>query len=525
MNVSRGRKIGTIAVCVLAQLLIAVDLTVLHLVLPSLSEQLRPSTTELLWIADAYGFALAGLLITMGNIGDRIGRKKLLLIGASLFGVASVITAYAPTAELLIAARALLGIAAATLMPSTLSIVRNVFTGKERAAVIGVSSGLTILGFGLGPLIGGVLLEHFWWGSVFLVNVPVVVLMVIAGALILPESKNPAPGRIDVPSVLLSVAGMVGIVYTIKEVAYKGWGHWDIAVAAVVGLGCLLVFLLRQPRLAEPLMDLKLFARRAFSATVGTTILAMFAQLAVSLMFAQYLQLVVGWSPLKSGLAGLPGMGGAILGGVLAPLGIKVLGRAVTVALGCALSAAGFALYSGIGVTIDYPDLLAAMIVFGVGLSLILSVATDTVLGVVPKARAGAASAISETATELGGALGIAVLGSVLGALYRSELVIPAGVPPEAAGAISDTLGGAVQAAAQLPGEQGAVILSNAKLAFVDGLQLTMLCSAGLMALLAISALFTLRGVPKLLEDPDDTPPPAAFSPLNASTPHTPTRI
>ncbi|WP_410658541.1 MFS transporter [Amycolatopsis sp. lyj-112] len=507
MNISKSRKIGTLAVCVLAQLLIAIDLTVLHLVLPSLSEEMRPSTTEMLWIADAYGFALAGLLITMGNIGDRVGRKKLLLIGASLFGVASVITAYAPTAELLIVARVLLGIAAATLMPSTLSIVRNVFTGKERAAAIGISSGLTILGFGMGPLVGGVLLDHFWWGSVFLVNVPVVVIMVIAGALILPESKNPSPGRIDVLSVLLSIIGMVGIVYTIKEIAYKGWGHWDIAVAGVLGLGCLLTFLLRQPRLAEPLMDLKLFAQRAFSATIGTTILAMFAQLAVSVMFAQYLQLVIGWSPLKAGLAGLPGMGAAIIGGVCTPLLIKAFGRAVTIATGCGLSAVGFALYSGIGVTIVYTDLLAAMIVFGFGLALILAVATDTVLGVVPKARAGAASAISETATELGGALGIAILGSVLGALYRNDLVVPAGVPPEAAGAIADTLGGAVQVAAQLPPEQGAVILTNAKLAFVDGLQLTMLCSSGLMALLAISALFTLRGVPKILEDtPTPTP-------------------
>jgi MFS family permease len=250
------------------------------------------------------------------------------------------------------------------------------------AAAIGISSGLTILGFGMGPLVGGVLLEHFWWGSVFLVNVPVVVVMVIAGALILPESKNPSPGRIDVLSVLLSVVGMVGVVYTIKEVAYKGWGHGDVAVAAVLGLGSLLAFALRQPRLAEPLMDLKLFTQRAFSATIGTTLVAMFAQLAVSVLFAQYMQLVLGWSPLKSGLAGLPGMGGAIVGG-------------------------------------------------------------------------------------------------------------------------------AVQVAAQLPPEQGALVLDSAKLAFVDGLQLTMLCSAGLMALLAISAMFSLRGVPKTLEDPEDEEIPA----------------
>ncbi|MEC3980527.1 MFS transporter [Amycolatopsis sp. H20-H5] len=496
-DIGKGRKAGILGVCVLAQLLIAIDMTVLHLAIPALSEALHPSTTQVLWIADVYGFALAGLLITMGNLGDRIGRKKLLLIGAAVFGIASAATAYATSAELLIVTRALLGVSAATLMPSTLSIIRNVFTGKERTAAIGISSGLTILGFGLGPLVGGALLAHFWWGSVFLVNVPVVVLLLVAGALVLPESRNPAPGRLDVPSVALSVLGVLGVVYSIKEIAHHGLGQADVLAAAVLGVGGLGWFVLRQRRLAEPLMDLRLFAGRAFSATVGTTVVAMFAQLAVSLTLAQYLQLVVGWSPLKAGLAGLPGMAGALVGGTLSGLVIKAFGRAATVAAGCALSAAGFLLYARIGVVVDYPYLLLAMIVFGTGLALILTVATDTVLGVVPRERAGAASAISETATELGGALGIAILGSVLGAIYRDGLVLPPGLPA----AVSETLGGAVQVSAQLPSSVGDAVLATARHAFVDGVHVTMLCSAALMAALATSVLFTMRGVPKVLED------------------------
>ncbi|MFI5612424.1 MFS transporter [Amycolatopsis sp. NPDC051903] len=491
---SPGRKAAIIGVCVLVQILTAVDLTVLHLAIPALSEALKPSTTQALWIADGYGFALAGLLITAGNVGDRIGRKKLLLAGAAVFGLVSVATAYAPNAGTLIVLRIVLGASAATLMPSTLSILRNTFTGKERTAAIGVSSGLTILGFGLGPLIGGALLSHFWWGSVFLVNVPVVAVLIGVGLFVLPESRNPEPGRLDGVSVVLSLVGILGVVYTIKEIAYKGLDHWDVYAAAVVGVGCLLVFVLRQPRLREPLMDLALFRNRAFSATIVTTVLAMFAQLAVSVISTQYFQLVHGWSPLKSGLAGLPGMGGALIGGTLGALLIKALGRAGTVTLGCLSSAAGFALYSRTDVGTAYPYLVVTMVVFGIGLALILTVATDTVLGVVPKQRAGAASAISETATELGGALGIAVLGSVLGSLYRhgfDGLTVP--------DPARETLAGAVEVSAQVPG--GAQLLTTAKQAFIDGLQVTMLGAAGLMLLVAAVAWFALRGVPKVLED------------------------
>ncbi|WP_020668893.1 MFS transporter [Amycolatopsis nigrescens] len=511
MSISNARKWGSLAVCCLANLLIAIDMTVLHLAMPRLLEDLQPSASEFLWISDVYGFALAGLLITMGNLGDRIGRKKLLLIGSAVFGCASVLTAFAPSPELLIAARALLGVSAATLMPSTLSLLRNVFTDpKERTAAIGLWSGVVILGFGAGPVIAGSLLAEFWWGSVFLVNVPVVLVILVAGALVLPESRNPAPHRLDPLSVLLSVAGMVGVVYAVKEIAYQGFDRPDVLVAVVVGIGGLGLFLRRQSTLAQPLVDVRLFRQRAFSATVGTTMIAMFAQLAMSLAFAQYFQLVAGWSPLQAGLAGLPGMAGALVGGVLAGVGVQRLGRGPTVAVGLALSALGFGWIAQVGVVLDYPYLVVGMVVSGTGLALTLTVATDTVLATVPKQRAGAASAISETATELGGALGIAILGTVLGAVYRGALNLPAGVPAEAVAPIRDSLGSATVTAAGLPAQLGGPVLETARESFVTGMQVTMYCSAGLGALLAVSALFTLRGLPKVIEEPTETPVPAA---------------
>nr|WP_158888591.1 MFS transporter [Amycolatopsis anabasis] len=491
-------------------LLLAVDLTVLHLAMPKLVEDIRPSTEQFLWIADVYGFALAGFLVTMGGVGDRIGRRKLLLIGSGVFGAASVLTAFAPNAEALIGARALLGIAGATVMPSTLSLIRNVFTDpKERTAAIGLWSGIGIVGFGAGPLVGGALLTHFWWGSVFLLNVPVVVVIIALGSALVPESRDPAPGRLDPASVLLSVVGVIAIVYAVKEIAHQGFGHADVLIAVVLGIGGLAAFTSRQLRLPEPLIDVRLFRQRAFAATVGSTLIAVFAMLAMSLVVAQYLQLVAGWSPLRAGLAGLPGPAAAIAGALLtAPL-IARFGRAGTIAAGMGLSALGFLLYARIGTEVDYPFLVVAMVVFGAGLSMTLTVSTDTVLATVPKERAGAASAISETANELGGALGIAVLGSVLGAVYRDKLVLPPDLPEAAAGPIRESLGTAVGMAAELPPALGVRVVDSARAAFLDAAHLTMYGSAALLAGLGVSVLFTLRGVPKVIDEVSASAPPA----------------
>lgn len=507
---SAARKWGTVALACLAMLLLAIDLTVLHLAVPELSAGLQPSSTQLLWILDAYGFALAGLLITMGNLGDRIGRKRLLLLGSLTFGVASLITAYAPTPELLIAARALLGVAGATVMPSTLSIIRNVFTdARERSAAVGIWSAVGAAGFVVGPLLGGAMLGSFWWGSVFLLNLPVVALILLAGWFVLPESRNPRPGRLDPLSVVLSIGGVVGVIYAFKEAAHNGVWQAPVGVAAVVGVACLLWFVRRQARLADPLIDVRLFRHRAFSGTVAATVVAMFANLAMSLALYQYFQLVLGWSALQAGLAGLPSGVAVVIAGVSAGSLVNRLGRGVVVALGLAMAALGFGVYSTVTVDSAYLSILPAMLLFSFGIGMAFTVTTDTVLASVPRHRAGAASAISETATELGGAMGIAILGSVLAASYRSELALPAGVPDALISPIRESLGAALAVAAELPGPVGAAVADVARQAFVDGMQAMLLGCAVLIGALSVTVVFLLRGVPKVIPEVDDREPAA----------------
>jgi DHA2 family multidrug resistance protein-like MFS transporter len=491
-----------LAIACLATLLLSLDLTVLHLALPRLVGDLGASATQLLWIGDVYGFALAGLLVTMGNLGDRIGRKRLLLIGTAAFGAASAMTAYAPDPELLIAARALLGVAGATIMPSTLSIIRNVFTDPgERTAAIGVWSGMSAAGFAAGPVVGGLLLDHFWWGSVFLINLPIMAVVFAGGLAVLPESRNPDAGRIDLLSVALSFTGVVAVIYAIKEAAHEGVENVDVPVAAVLGVACLAWFGWRQTRLAEPLIDVRLFRRRAFSASIGTNLLAIFTMMAMSLIFAWYFQLVAGWSPLQAGLAGLPGGLSAAVGGVLAARLIGPLGRNGVVALGLALNAGAFLYYSTLGTEPNYPVMLVALIAGGIGIGFAFTVNNDNVLATVPRERAGAAAAVSETSFELGGALGIAVLGTVLNSTYSANLRVPPGVPEEAA---RESIAGALHTAAALPPGQAAGLMAAAREAFVAGMHVTGLVTAGMLLATAVVGWVGLRGVPKVI--PEEAP-------------------
>jgi len=510
--IGTARKWATLAICCVAVLVLSIDLTALHLAIPNLITDLSPSGTQILWIADVYGFALAGLLVTMGGVGDRIGRKKLLLIGTTAFAATSALTAYATSPEMLVAARALLGIAGATIMPSTLSITRNVFTdARERTMAVGIASGVGALGVGLGPILGGALLDHFWWGSVFLINVPIMAVVLVAGLFVLPESRNPRPGRLDAPSVPLSMAGVMGIVYAVTEAGHSGVANAKVGIGVAVGVIGLVAFVWRQRRLAEPLIDVRLFRNAAFSGSVGANLFAMFALVAQSLVFSQYFQLVLHWSPLKAGLAGLPGGVAAAVGGAVlaAPL-ITAIGRARVVALGMALSAAGFALYALTGTESDYWTLLLAMIPCALGVGMAMTVTGDTILASVPKDRAGAASAISETAAELGGALGMAVLGSVLTAAYRTSLNVPAGLSTSAGHGVRDSIGSALETAGSLPARLAAQVLDAADHAFVTGMHAAVFCSAGLAALTGLAALFTLRRVPKIipehLEEGDPAP-------------------
>ncbi|MCF6474399.1 MFS transporter [Nonomuraea sp. MG754425] len=492
-------KWSCLAIACLATLLLSLDLTVLHLALPRLVTDLGATSTQLLWIGDMYGFALAGLLVTMGNLGDRIGRKRLLLIGAVAFGAASVVTAYAPSAELLIAARALLGVAGATIMPSTLSIVRNVFTEPgERTTAIGIWSGMSAAGFAIGPVVGGVLLDHFWWGSVFLINVPIMALVLVGGLLVLPESRNPDAGRLDLASVALSFTGIVTAIYAIKEAAHNGFGHVDVPAAGAAGVALLALFVWRQKRLTEPLIDVRLFARRAFTASIVTNLLAIFAMSAMMLMFAWYLQLVLGWSPLQAGLAQLPGGLSGAVGGILAAGLVRRIGRNGVVALGLAMNAASFLFYATLDTELNYLALLPALVIGGVGTGFAFTVNNDNVLATAPRQRAGAAAAVSETAFELGGALGIAILGTVLTSAYRANLTLPAGLP---GGAAEESIAGAMGVAEALPAEQAAQLVRAAQAAFLEGVHLTSIVTAGLLAVVAVLALVGLRGVPKVIPE------------------------
>ncbi|MER6398646.1 MFS transporter [Kitasatospora sp. NPDC001603] len=493
----RQRWIG-LAVLVLAVTLVAVDATVLSLAIPSISETLRPSGTQLLWIGDAYSFVLAGLLVSMGSLSDRIGRKKLLLAGSTAFGAASLLAAYAPSAGWLILARALLGVAGATIMPSTLSLIRSLFPDdRERATAIGIWGAAATAGAALGPVVGGVLLEHFWWGSVFLLNIPVLVLLLVFGAWLLPESKDPKPGRWDVLSVVLSLTGVIAAVYAIKEAAAHGVARWDVPVAAVLGAAALTVFVRRQLRLTTPLLDVRLFSDRRFTAAVLASLTALVGLSGVVFVTSQYLQLVRGYEPLKAGLAELPAFAGAVVGGLLTARLARRAGARATLTLGLLAMGTGIGLLGWVQQDSTYLVLAAAFLIVGTAEGVVYTLGADLVLGAAPADKSGAASAVSETAYELGTALGIALVGSVVGSLYASGLTVPAGAGQAAATQAGESLGGAVEVAHGLPQTLAGPLLDSARDSFVHGMNIAAMLAGGLLLAASALAWRLLRGLPK----------------------------
>jgi DHA2 family multidrug resistance protein-like MFS transporter len=460
----------------LPTLLIAMDLTVLHLAVPSLSADLQPSTSQLLWITDIYGFMIAGSLITMGTLGDRIGRKRLLLMGATGFGLASVLAAFSTSAGMLIAARAVLGIAGATLMPSTMSLIRNMFLDpSERTVAIGIwVSGFSV-GSAVGPLVGGVLLENFSWGAVFLISVPVMVALLVGGYFLLPEYRDPNPGRFDLLSAGMSLAAVLLVIYGLKQVAESGL-NWLPVLSIAAGLVIGVLFVRRQQRLTDPLIDLRLFRVPAFSAALATYTLGIFVGFGNFLFIAQYLQLVLGLSPLQAGLWSVPGALAFVIGSNLAPRIVRRIRPAVVVAGGLAIAAIGSALLIVIG-SDSLVLVVIANTVMSVGFGFTFSLTVDMVVATAPPERAGAASALAETGAELGGALGLAVLGSLGMAVYRNLVTVgmPVEITPELSETVQETLAGAVQVAAQLPEQVGLALLEIARHSFVQGIHVNAL--------------------------------------------------
>ncbi|MGW0549107.1 MFS transporter [Streptomyces altiplanensis] len=523
-----------LAMLALPTLLVSMDLTVLHLAVPDLSEDLSPTSTQLLWIVDIYGFMIAGWLVTAGTLGDRIGRRRLLLAGAAAFGVASVLAAFSTSAEMLIVTRGILGVAGATLMPSTMALIRNMFHDDvERSRAIGVWMTSFMVGGTLGPLVGGVLLDAFWWGAVFLMGVPVMLLLLVLGPKLLPEYRSTeATGPLDITSAVLSLVAVLSVVYGVKQAAEHGVGP---AAVGLVVVGALVgwAFVRRQRSSRDPLLDLRLFDNARFSVALVALTVNTGVMMGLSFYAAQYLQLVVGLSPLEAGLWTLPMTIAGIPAALLTPSLVRHVRPAYVMAAGLLVAAVGFALVTqvdGSGLAV----LVTGTVVMFVGLAVMGVLGTDMAVGAAPPEQAGAASAVTETGNELGGALGLALLGSIGSAVYSSRIGDSSlsGVPDAAAEAAQGSLGGAVAVVGDLPARIGDGLLEASRGAFVSSLHVVALVCCALVVALAVAVAVLLRGVgrqtaegPEAASAPEpatdgpapatDVPVPAADSPVD----------
>ncbi|MFE7639309.1 MFS transporter [Kitasatospora sp. NPDC057518] len=490
-----GRREWTgLAVLALPTLLLALDLSVTYLALPSLTDDLGAGATEQLWITDVYGFLTAGFLVTMGTLGDRVGRRKLLLYGAVAFGIASAVAAWSTSPGMLIAARAAMGVAGATLMPSTLALISNMFQDpRQRGMAFAVWMSCFMGGAAAGPVIGGALLSHFWWGSVFLLAIPVMVLLLAVGPVFLPEYRSPQVRGADPLSVALSLLAMLPLVYGIKDMARDGVQPLG-AAAAVAGLAFGAVFVARQRRLADPLLDVRLFKRLAFTAALVILMLGVATQGGVMFLISRYLQSVEGFTPLHAGLWLVPSSLAMVVGSMLAPLAARRFTPRVVIAAGMGLAAVGFALLAVLDTSDGLSQLVGGIILVFLGIGFVGALGQDLVVGSVPPANAGAAAALSQTSGDFGISLGVAALGSIGAAVYgaRMDGFSPSGAPAGALPDVRQSVEAAAQEAGRLSGDAGARLLEHARDAFTSGLNAAAVVSAVLVAALGVLALGAL---------------------------------
>jgi DHA2 family multidrug resistance protein-like MFS transporter len=484
-----------LVVLMLPTLLVSIDNTVLSFALPHIARDLRPSGAAQLWIVDAYPLVLAGLLVAMGNLGDRFGRRRMLLIGSSGFGLVSVAAAFAPDAAWLIAARVLLGLFGAMLMPSTLSLLRSIFSDRrQRRLAIAVWATGFSAGAALGPVVGGVLLEHFWWGSVFLIAVPFLLPLLVFAPVLIRESKDPAPGPFDLGSILLSMLALTPIVYALKEIATEGFGVLPIALV-LLGIVAGTLFVRRLLAQANPMLDMRLFQVPAFSGAVVVNLVSVFALVGFLFFLTQHLQLVVGLAPLDAALVLVPGTVAIIAAGLLVVPIVRRVRHGFVMATGLTLSLGAYASVAIIGDGSTVLSLVIAFCLLSAGIGAAETLSNDLIISSVPADKAGAASGVSETAYELGAVLGTAVLGSILTASYRTAIRVPEAVSATDAAAARETLGAAVEVAESLPGATGAELLESARAAFDSGVATTSWVAVALMAVAITVTLVTLRRV------------------------------
>lgn len=517
-----GRKEWiALGVLMLPLLLVSMDVSVLYFAIPYISQDLEPSATQQLWILDMYGFVLAGLLITMGAFGDRIGRRKLVLVGAVVFGAASVAAAYAHSAELLIAVRALLGLGGAALLPSTLALIRNLFRDeKQRGKAVTLWTAVMTTGISLGPVVSGLLLERFWWGAVFLINLPAMVLLLALVPFLVPEFTSAKSDRFDLLSAVLSLAAVLLVIYGIKEWARHGYEPLP-ALAISVGLVLGIVFIRRQRGLAHPMVDLRLLSRRTFGGPVFANLLAMFATVGMAVFLTQYLQSVLGLSPFKAALWSLvPAAGVAVMAPAGAALAQRV-DRAYVMGGGFLLSACGFLWLTQVRTDSALWFTLSGASLYAGGLVAAMTLANELALGAAPPERAGSAAAVLESGQELGGALGMAILGSIGAAVYSRDMAhhLPNDLPQ--AEAIRETLGGATAAAAHLPAGTSETVLTAARDAFTHGMSFAAVGASVVMAGAGVFSCVLLRGAGRTrppTKQPAD-PEPATLSPRDSHRP------
>ena len=502
-----------LAVLMLPVLLIAVDNTVLAFALPSIAQDFRPTAPTQLWIVDVYSLVLAALLVTMGSLGDRVGRRRLLMIGAGGFAVVSAAAAFAPSAGYLVGARALLGVFGAMLMPSTLSLIRNIFTdASARRLAIALWASCFTAGSALGPIVGGVLLEHFHWGAVFLVAVPILLPLLVLAPRLVPESRDPHPGPLDLVSVMLTLTTMLPVVWAVKAAAHDG-PSWLVAAALVLGVGSGALFVRRQRRSATPMLDVSLFANAPFTSSILANFLSIVGLIGFIFFISQHLQLVLGLSPLEAGLVTLPGAMLSMIAGIgVVPLAKRFAPDSLMI-LGLVLVAAGFVAILLFRHDLSVVAVIISFVILEIGVGMSQTISNDTIVASVPPAKSGAASAVSETAYELGAVVGTATLGTIFTAYYRAAVELPGGLTPLQTADARESIGGAVSVAKTLPPALGNRLLDSARVAFDAGIAPTATIAAVLVLIAAAVVAVSCRGVNGCAARGASGPRPAAAPP------------
>ena len=512
------RRWWILVVLCLSLVVITLDNTILNVALPTLVEKLDASNSQLQWIVDGYTLVFAGLLLTAGSLGDRLGRKGALQIGLAIFGIGSALSAMATSPTQLIITRCIMGIGGAFIMPATLSILTNVFPPEERGRAIGVWAGISGIGIAIGPLLGGYLVDHFSWGSVFTVNLPVVAVAIIAGGLIVPSSKDPDAQKLDPIGAALSIVGLVSLVFGLIEAPQEGWTDPKILAAFAIGALTLAAFAGWELRTDHPMLDVSFFKNPRFSAASTAITLVFFGMFGFSFLLTQYLQFVLGYSPSQAGLRMMPL---ALTLMVVAPTSSRIVekvGTKIVVGTGLTLVSVALLLNTGLAVDSAYVQVVWRMMLLAVGMGLVMAPATESIMGSLPLGKAGVGSAVNDTTRQVGGALGVAIVGSVLSSVYGTKIADfmgEAGLPAKAIDGARDGLGSALAIAGKVGGPEGAAIAGQARAAFVEALHGGAIVAS---VAAAVGAVVVIRSLPSHAPTIGDEPQDSATDPTVSIT-------